>query len=267
MGVSLPLRCMTIQSSYVGRAAGCHKAAPRGGCSQGTESNEPLTAHSYRRHYIWYDSGVGDTMGLYRTDAELARLATRLRDDLGLAEQCRPDMMTVIQKAKARYRHFGYLRVPDDEMGEAEASWDNDAGVLRMRESVFRAMQRGEPRARMTIAHELAHFILKHEGVHNRNALPGVAERVSARLRREESEAKRFAALFLAPTNMIPTSCAPAEIAEKFGLSAEAAAIRAEEVADDRRRSEGRQRQLPSVVVDFLNEARQRGVTVRTELD
>ena len=73
-------------------------------------------------------------------------------------------MMTVIERLTTSFRHFAYQQVPDSEMPDAEAQWDARKGVLRMRESVIGAMQRGEPRARMTIANEIGHFAMRHSG-------------------------------------------------------------------------------------------------------
>lgn len=201
------------------------------------------------------------------TDEEIEKRATSLRKALGIEGQLRPDMMTVIQKTKHSFKKFGYLRVPDDDMPDAEAQWDSDKGILSLRESVFRAMQRDEPRARMTVAHELGHFALKHEGVRNRSLEAGAAEKYLEWVRRDEREAKRFAAAFLAPADFIREDDTAEDIAERFGLSAQAAEIRKSEVEAMRRRAAGHSRDLPSAVLDFLREAQRRGLSVRTKLD
>jgi len=51
-----------------------------------------------------------------------------------------------------------------------------------------------------------------------------------------------------------------------FGLSAEAALYRYEEVARIRRRRKGELRPLPRSIVDYLREAQRRGQIVRTDL-
>ena len=98
------------------------------------------------------------------TDDEIAQRVRVLRGEIDLQNQMRPDMMTVIERLTTSFRHFAYQQVPDSEMPDAEAQWDAGKGLLRMRESVVDAMQRGEPRARMTIANEIGHFAMRHPG-------------------------------------------------------------------------------------------------------
>lgn len=191
-----------------------------------------------------------------------------LRKELGLASQTRPDMMTVIQKTKSIWKtQFGYLRVAVSDLPDAEAQWDSDLRCVSMRESVFRAMQQGEARARWTVAHELGHFALKHQGVRNRSVFPGAAEKYLAHVKREEREAMRFAAAFLAPAELISADDTAEVIAERFGLSLQAAEIRRCEVGEMRLREGRQQRQLPANVVDYLREAKRRGFETRTKLD
>jgi Zn-dependent peptidase ImmA (M78 family) len=64
-------------------------------------------------------------------------------------------------------------------------------------------MQRGEPRARQTISHEIGHFALRHVGIRNRSATKSTIEKAVPRIRNEESEARRFAPRFLAPASLI----------------------------------------------------------------
>ena len=98
------------------------------------------------------------------TDEEIAQRVRVLRREIDLQNQIRPDMMTVIERLTTSFRHFAYQRIPDSEMPDAEAHWDARKGLLHMRESVVGAMQRGEPRARMTIANEIGHFAMRHTG-------------------------------------------------------------------------------------------------------
>ena len=101
------------------------------------------------------------------TDDEIEQRVKVLRREIGLQNQMRPDLMVVIQKLTTSFRHFNYQQIPDSEMPDGEAQWDAGKGLLRMRESVVGAMQRGEPRARMAIANEIGHFAMRHVGVRN----------------------------------------------------------------------------------------------------
>ncbi|TNC12672.1 ImmA/IrrE family metallo-endopeptidase [Methylobacterium terricola] len=205
-------------------------------------------------------------MARFRTNEELERLARETRVKLGLENQDRIDMMTVIQKLKAAYPGFQYAREPDEILPDAEAQWDSSKRVIRLRESVFRAMQRGEPRARMTTSHEIAHFLLGHEGIRNRSLVKTAAERFANEVKREESEARRLAPMLLAPSYLVKSEDTVDEISRRFGISLEAAAIRREEVSALERQASGDVRPLPQVVIDFLREAKRRGQTVRTDV-
>ena len=138
-------------------------------------------------------------MALHKTDEQLEQWVRDYLGRIGLEHQIRPDLMTVLVETKHIDKRFNYSRVPDHELPAAEAQWDSTEMCVRMRESVFVGMQRNEPRARMTVAHELAHYVLGHKGILNRK--PGILMRdISiASVRREELEAKRAAAIILAP--------------------------------------------------------------------
>lgn len=175
-------------------------------------------------------------------------------------------MMTVISKLKHVVPSFDYRRVPDEEMPDAEAYWYSEDFELSMRESVFIGMRRGEPRARMTVAHELSHYLLEHKGYLNRSVIKSNAELSVQRIIHQESEARRLAAIILAPEYLVPEGATVEEIVSTFGLSQQAAAIRKDEVERIRRRRRGELRPLPQSIVDYLKEAKRRGHQVRTDL-
>jgi Zn-dependent peptidase ImmA (M78 family) len=202
-----------------------------------------------------------------KTDEGLEDIARGFLKRIGLENQARPDLMTVITKVKHINPAFNYARIPDHEMTDVEAQWDSEKFVLRMRESVFVGMQRGEPRACMTVWHELSHMILKHEGILNRRAVRSGAEVAVARIRIQESEARRLAAVLMAPEHLASDEVTVDGLREMFGLSDEAAIYRKEEIEAVRRRRRGEKRPLPQSVVDFLREAQRRGHPIQTKLD
>ena len=201
------------------------------------------------------------------TDDEIAQRVRVLRGEIDLQNQMRPDMMTVIERLTTSFRHFAYQQVPDSEMPHAEAQWDARKGLLRIRESVVGAMQRGEPRARMTIANEIGHFAMQHSGARSRSATQATTGRLLLEAKKEESEARRFAAMFLAPSDLLSAIDTVEEIADRFGLSVEAAMIRKGEFDAFQRRASGQRRELPSAAVNYLKDAQRRGVKLRTDLD
>lgn len=210
---------------------------------------------------------IGVAMAGYKTDEQLEELVRAFLKRLGLEHQVRPDLMTIITKIKHLDHSFQYGRVSDAAMPEAEAQWDSSARVLRMRESVFVGMQRNETRARMTVAHELSHYLLKHDGVLNREPGAKTTEMIGAKLRHQESEARRTGPILLAPEHLIPEDATVDDIRHTFGLSPEASTYRIDEVTAIRRRRRGELRPLPRSVADYLREAKRRGHPVRTRLD
>src|SRR5215471_19839919 len=119
--------------------------------------------------------------------------ARRLRKTLGVDDLLYLDPMTLIVKAK----HFGligdYRRVPDHEMPDDEAIFDPHRKILIIRESAFCAMNRGEARARFTIAHELGHMALGHTNARNRNVSGRAIEKIAPTIKRDEAQANAFA--------------------------------------------------------------------------
>jgi hypothetical protein len=138
-------------------------------------------------------------------DEDFEASARRLRRLLGIEFDDRPDMITVIFKLKDHGLIKGYERVPDNEMPDAEARFDPFDSILYVRESTFVAGNgqfAGEierRRARYTIAHEVGHVWLQHKGVRYRGEAGARQERLLSEVRKEEREANRFAAVFLAP--------------------------------------------------------------------
>ena len=203
---------------------------------------------------------------MHKTDEELEAVARKFLRIIGLEKQVRPDMMTIISKLKHVVPSFGYRRVPDADLPDADAQWSSDDFEIRMRESVFVGMQRGDPRARMTVSHELSHYLLGHKGLLNRGTVKSVAEMSVRRIISQESEARRLAPIILAPEHLIPDPASIDDIVSMFGLSQQAAVIRKDEVDAIRRRRRGEPRPLPQSIIDYLREAKRRGVPVRTDL-
>lgn len=196
---------------------------------------------------------------MFKTDEELETIARNFLRQIGLEFQVRPDMMTVISKLKHKVPSFKYERVPDADMPNAEAQWLSEDFLLRMRESVFVGMQNGQARARMTVAHELSHYLLRHKGLLNRSTQKTITEIAVAQVRRQESEARRLGPVILAPEYLVPEGATVEIIVDVFGLSAEAATYRKDEVEAIRRRARGQGRPLPASIANYLEESKRRG--------
>jgi hypothetical protein len=166
----------------------------------------------------------------FLTDAQIDARALAHRRELGFRDNQGIDFMTLMSKLKARYPNFGYERVPDGALGEAEAQWDSAAKRLRIPEVVFASANRGEGRALMTVAHEVGHALLGHEGTLQRAPAGNRAERLSPRIRAMEYQARRYAAAFLIPDIEAVRHMSAGEMSEHYGVSISAAMVRKSEL-------------------------------------
>ncbi len=143
------------------------------------------------------------------SEEDIESAARKLRMRLGIDDQFRPDMITVIFKLKHEGIIKNYVRVPDDQMPDDEARFDPFEGLLYLREGTFHAgngmfcSTAERQRARFTIAHEIGHIALGHSGVRYRGESGELGKKLVASIRREEYEASRFAAAFLAPAHLV----------------------------------------------------------------
>jgi Zn-dependent peptidase ImmA (M78 family) len=194
----------------------------------------------------------------YVDDEEIEQRARDLRLVLGIDDQAQPDIMTVIVKLKHLGRIKNYERVPNDQMPEDEAAFDSEGRILLIRESVFCAAnnQISQARARWTIAHEIGHMALGHKRTRHRNVSDRSIDRISAPIVRDEAQAHRFAAAFLAPYHLAdsPIELSVEQIASRFNISRPAAEKRKPELERMYRRTHGILRPLPQDFADFLND-------------
>lgn len=165
----------------------------------------------------------------FLTDQQIDARALAHRRELGFRDEQAVDFMTLMTKLRTRYPEFAYQRVPDGALGEAEARWDSQAKRLLIPEAVFAAANRGEGRALMTVAHEIGHALLGHEGLLNR-APTSRAERLSARLRSMEYQARRYAAAFLIPDTPAVRRLDAGALSERYRVSMSAAIVRHSEL-------------------------------------
>jgi Zn-dependent peptidase ImmA (M78 family) len=194
----------------------------------------------------------------YLSEEQIEDAARNLRITLGIDDQTNPDMMTVVVKLKCLNRIKDYRRVPDEEMPGDLAAFDPDERILCVRESTFVAMNRNNPRARFTIAHELGHMWLGHKRTRHRNISGREIEKIAPTIRRDEYQADRFAGSFLAPAHLADHSMTVSDLARHFTLSIQSAAIRKEELERLHRREHGVVRPLPDAFADFLRKLGER---------
>jgi Zn-dependent peptidase ImmA (M78 family) len=194
------------------------------------------------------------------TDERLEKIALTWRRKLGVEYQLIPDirhLLSVLPKYIAGFKtqilSEGYLR-------GYEAYTDCAAKTIFVGAATWNRLEAAEPRARMTLAHEIAHIVLRHSGDRFRevdNAVRPIRKKLETN---EEFEARRFAGYFLAPTHLITRFRYQSEICAALKISEHAAEVRLDQIRTlERQRFP---RQLPSSVIDFLEEKKKRGQKV-----
>jgi Zn-dependent peptidase ImmA (M78 family) len=203
----------------------------------------------------------------YIPDSQIEKAALKLRLALGVNDRLVPDMTTVVFKCKHRGFIKNFRRIHDLQMLDDEAAYDPERNLLLIPERTFAASNRGDRRARYTIAHELGHMCLQHPKLRHRNASKRPIEKLST-IRGDEAQANRFAAAFLVPQHLVddPLSATSEQIADKFQVSLECASIRKLELERQYRRQHKMKRPLPDEVIEILKEAERRGYKPKTEL-
>ena len=148
---------------------------------------------------------------------DVERAAQRLRADLGIEEQLRPNMIDVLQRMQDRGYISTYVRVPDDSLPATEVKFESSDRKLTLSESTYNALEYGDPRARLTLAYELGHIVLQHPAIRYSSSSNGMIE---ADNRRAEVAAQRFASAFLVPRDLAKNSSAQSahQLANKFGI-------------------------------------------------
>jgi hypothetical protein len=200
-------------------------------------------------------------------DEDIERLATDARRALRIENLLRPDMVTVLLKAV----HLGFIaayeRIPDQDLPDDLAAFDPDARRMRIRESIFVSANEvvgssaDRPRARFTIAHEMGHLFLRHKKTRHRNVSGRPIEKIAPSIARDERDADRFAAAFLAPASLVenPLLLTARELSNRFGLSLQSSEIRLETLQRLYRRAHGIPRPIPQSIYDLLSEAAKSG--------
>jgi len=208
----------------------------------------------------------------HREDEEFEEIARATRRKLGIEYQLQPDMVTVLFKLQQLGMIDSYKRVPDGNMPDDLGAFDPDSRIMHLRDSTFVAandvLERKpeRQRARFTIAHELGHVVFGHKRTRHRNISDRSIEKIAPSIIRDENEADKFAASFLAPLYLAgnPLLAHAGQVAERFGLSNRAAEIRLEELQRLYRRAHKLPRPLPKSIVGFLENAKKGGARIES---
>lgn len=200
-------------------------------------------------------------------DDEMERRANALRRELGLDAVDRLDGVDVLEKLKFKRFLRDYIVVPDHALGDADARYSAEDRIIYLRESTEMRVRSGDPRALWTVAHEVGHLALGH-ATRDRKTNGDQHSPYNSVLNREETDAHRFAAAFLAPAYLANANenTLATELSDRFGLSKQAAERRRDELVRQHRRKHGVKRPLPPKVLDFLAEASRRGHPIGSSL-
>lgn len=136
---------------------------------------------------------------------------------------------------------------------------------IRLSNHVWLAAQRGDPHARTIFFHELGHLVLNHEGVN-----PDVTDRDVRHIRDETSrlnewEAKRFAAAMQIPAHLIFGTPSERELQQRFGVGAETARIRMEDLKFDSEKAAAGPRPIPGRVQQKIDEIHSQSAPTKSE--
>jgi uncharacterized protein DUF955 len=195
-------------------------------------------------------------------DEALEKIALTWRRKLGAEHQFVPDIFAILSVLPKYVEGFGAQVVSEGFLRGYEAYTDCTTKKIFVRTSTWKRLEDGEPRARMTIAHEFAHIVLRHSGNRFRQADNTVRRTIKELEANEEFEARRFAGYFLAPTHLVRRFQSQSEICAALRISKDAAEVRSAQISALERLHSPRQ--LPSSVIDFLEEKRKRGHTIES---
>jgi hypothetical protein len=160
-------------------------------------------------------------------DAEIRVCALRSRALLGVNEQWNFSLVPIIENRLPEFIADYELHIDDPEqMNGADAYVANYPPRIVVAEPVYDSGWKNEPRARFTLAHELAHLLLHLECLDVPDA---AAARLSPQHKklslpsRYEVQANLFAAEFLLPEHIVRLFSDPRELSQCCGVSHEAA--------------------------------------------
>jgi Zn-dependent peptidase ImmA (M78 family) len=156
----------------------------------------------------------------------ITELARDLRKRLGVDDQHAPDLKQVLAELPKIAPQF-QLEVGDTRIPHVDAIVNFRTKKLYVKPDVLEGLNRGDKRARFTIAHELGHIALSHEATRFRKK-PGA--HIDLRDRHREREASIFAIEFLLPRHLVQKYRTVRDIASDFQVTPAVAAQRAHEL-------------------------------------
>lgn len=158
-----------------------------------------------------------------RSRNDLERIAAEMREYLGLSPDGRVSMQPLLEETLYDVLPDYHFEVRENrEMGHMEGLTDDQKPIIYLRDNVYNALERGDPRARMTAAHEFGHLVL-HCGMPTFRAF----SEEYLPLYDPERQANIFAAAFLMPAQAFKQCLTAKEAMQRFGVSQDAVMYRA----------------------------------------
>lgn len=161
-----------------------------------------------------------------RSKAEIRKIAARLRKITGFEETKKFPIVQFIEWIIGDPDgEYNFEIVGLSEMDDKYAVTDLKAGIIKIREDVYKRAIEGSPRDLFTLFHEVGHFVLHPPGevMFARGDVPAYQD--------PEWQANCFAAELMAPYSLARGMSAE-QIVENFGMSLQAAMIRSKECAN-----------------------------------
>jgi hypothetical protein len=194
----------------------------------------------------------------YLTDEEIENEAIKLRQAMALPLDKPLTAEMLIAGIDKAFPGVRLVVVPDEEMTFAAAEADPHEKKIRFRQTAYNQLKNNSAWGLETLAHELSHFQLKHDGIRYRRG--GINH--SRKIGNDEPQAHLLAKAILAPASKAAVVYSAQDLAREFNLTKSSAEKRYEVVQRMHRRQNSQPRQLPQNVIDFLTEARARGAKV-----
>ena len=158
-----------------------------------------------------------------RSAREVEQIAIEARLHLGLAPGDRVSMTPLLEQVLYDVLKDYDFQVEDDAvMGDVDGLTDSRRPIIKLKNSVYAALQRAEPRARMTAAHEFGHLLM-----HCQMPTYYASSAKPDPLRDPERQADIFASAFLMPREAFIECRTVSEVRRRFGVSKDAALCRA----------------------------------------
>jgi hypothetical protein len=157
-----------------------------------------------------------------RSRQEIRAVSDRIRETLGLLLP-RPDVQRFLEHDLFDKAGIVFHVAEIDDMGQNEALTFPDRDEIHIRADVYDALVGGDLRARFTVIHEFAHWLL-HPDLGLARSSPGSMHQF---FEDSEWQADAFAAEFLMPADLLVKHCRTAvQAAAMFGVSLDVAITR-----------------------------------------